>query len=169
MAVPCLADTPATCLNSSVRDSDRLKIKLSHRQVHQRSPRRLGRGQQRDTAREHPGLRHQHRRSEGGFAPSLNAQCLTLTASPDGKTVFVGGDFTQVNGQNRYRIAALDATTGALRAFAGSTDARVRALAVMGNTLYVGGIFSAAANQPRTRLAAFDTAIRPDLHGPGAP
>ena len=93
-----------------------------------------------------------------GFAPTLNAQGLALAASPDGQTIYVGGDFTQVNGQNKYRLAALDATTGAVRPnLTAGVDARVRALAVVGNTLYVGGIFSAAANQPRTRLAAFNT------------
>ena len=92
-----------------------------------------------------------------GFAPTLNAQGLALAASPDGQTVYVGGDFTQINGQNKYRLAALDATTGALRNFTPDMDARVRALAVNGTTLYVGGNFSTAANQPRTRLAAFNT------------
>ena len=91
------------------------------------------------------------------FAPTLNAQGLALAASPDGQTIYIGGDFTQVNGQNKYRLAAVDATTGALRNFTPGMEARVRALAVNGTTLYVGGIFSAAANQPRTRLAAFNT------------
>ena len=90
-----------------------------------------------------------------GFAPSLNAQGLALAASPDGQTIFVGGDFTQINGQNKYRLAALDANTGAVRPnLTVGVDARVRSLAVVGNTLYFGGIFSAVANQPRTRLAA---------------
>ena len=90
-----------------------------------------------------------------GFAPTLNAQGLALAASADGQTIFVGGDFTQINGQNKYRLAALDATTGAVKPnLTVGVDARVRALAVVGNTLYLGGIFSTVANQPRTRLAA---------------
>ncbi len=35
------------------------------------------------------------------FAPALNAQGLAIAASPDGSRIYVGGDFTQVNGVNR--------------------------------------------------------------------
>src|SRR5215213_623927 len=40
------------------------------------------------------------------FAPDLNAQALTLAASPDGTRLYVGGDFTRANGQVRNRVAA---------------------------------------------------------------
>ena len=89
------------------------------------------------------------------WAPSLNAQGLTLAASADGTRLFVGGDFTSVSGITRYRIAALNAATGAVLNWTPGLDARVRVLTVSGDTLYAGGIFSTAANQPRTRLAAF--------------
>ena len=49
-----------------------------------------------------------------GFAPDLNGQALAITASPDGTRVYVVGDFTQVNGQWRVRVAAFDTATGAL-------------------------------------------------------
>src|SRR3712207_8227272 len=39
------------------------------------------------------------------FAPSLNAQALAVTASPDGSRIYVGGDFTQANGQPRFNLA----------------------------------------------------------------
>src|SRR3712207_5992653 len=42
------------------------------------------------------------------FAPDLNAQALTVTASPDGSRIYVGGDFTVADGQPRSRIAAYD-------------------------------------------------------------
>ena len=48
-----------------------------------------------------------------GFAPVLNAQALTVTSSPDGSRLYVGGDFTTVNGVSAQRIAALNPTTGA--------------------------------------------------------
>jgi PKD repeat protein len=92
------------------------------------------------------------------WAPSLNAQGLAITASTDGSTIFVAGDFTNVSGTTRYRIAALDASTGAvLPTFAPAFDARVRALTVVGDTLYIGGIFTSASGQARTRLAAVST------------
>ncbi len=91
------------------------------------------------------------------FAPSLNAQGLAIAASADGTRIFVGGDFTSVDGTARYRIVALDATTGAVVAnFPAKADAQVRALTVSGNTLYAGGSFSTASGQARSRLAAFD-------------
>lgn len=89
------------------------------------------------------------------WAPSLNAQGLAIAASADGSKIIVAGDFTTVNGVNRYRIAELDAATGALvTAFSPGLDARARTLAVVGDTVYVGGIFTTAAGQARSRLAA---------------
>src|SRR3954447_12410692 len=49
-----------------------------------------------------------------GFAPVLNAQALVVTASPDGSRIYVGGDFTTVDGQARRRVAAFDTATGSL-------------------------------------------------------
>lgn len=89
------------------------------------------------------------------WAPSLNAQGMAIAASADGSKIIVAGDFTAVNEVNRYRIAELDATTGALvTSFSPDLDARARALAVVGDTVYVGGIFTTAAGQARSRLAA---------------
>src|SRR5690242_16504742 len=49
-----------------------------------------------------------------GFAPQLNGQVLSVAASPDGSRIYIAGDFTTVNGVVRYRVAALDPTTGAV-------------------------------------------------------
>jgi hypothetical protein len=46
------------------------------------------------------------------FAPALNGQALVVTASPDGSRIYVGGDFTRVDGQPRNRIAAFSVATG---------------------------------------------------------
>src|SRR5690349_6302746 len=48
------------------------------------------------------------------FNHSLNAQGLVVTASPDGTRVYVGGDFTTVDGVARKHIAAFNTATGAL-------------------------------------------------------
>ena len=93
------------------------------------------------------------------WAPALNGQGRALEASADGKTVFVGGDFTNVSGVNRYRLAALDAENGTpLNIFTAPLDAGVRALEVRDGTLYVGGIFNSVGGQARQRLAAFNVA-----------
>ncbi|MGH8976966.1 MAG: cell surface protein, partial [Acidimicrobiia bacterium] len=91
--------------------------------------------------------------------PALNAQGLELAASEDGSRIFVGGDFDQVDGQWRSRIAALDAQTGELLPFNPGANSRVDALAVAGNTLYYGGNFTNIGTNDvgfaaRTRFAA---------------
>jgi hypothetical protein len=91
------------------------------------------------------------------FAPTLNGQVLGVAGSPDGKRVYVAGEFTTVNGAVRDRIAAFDTATGRLvSSFAPALDFRARALAVTATRVYVGGAFTTANGQPRARLAAFD-------------
>ena len=90
------------------------------------------------------------------FAPALNAQALTVKPSPDGRRIYVGGDFTTVDGQVRSKIAAFDTTSGMLdSSFAPTVSAQVRAVAVTGSAVYVGGAFMKANGVARTRLAAF--------------
>jgi PKD repeat protein len=89
------------------------------------------------------------------WAPTLNAGGRAIVASADGTRIFVGGSFTQVNGANRYRVAALDATTGALvPGWTPGTNARVSTLAISGDSLYLGGIFTDIGGVARTRLGA---------------
>jgi PKD repeat protein len=91
------------------------------------------------------------------FNHPLNAQGLAIAASPDGSKVYVGGQFTTVDGLNHYRIAAFDTATGALiSTFRAVTDTTVRALAATSSTLYAGGDFNASGSVARSRLAAFD-------------
>jgi large repetitive protein len=93
------------------------------------------------------------------FSHSLNAQGLVITASPDGSKVYVGGDFTTVDGQARNHIAAFNTATGALdTTFSPSLGSQVRGIAVSPTTVYVGGNFFSANGQARTRLAAFSVA-----------
>ena len=92
------------------------------------------------------------------FNHTLNAQGLVITASPDGSRVYVGGDFTQVDGLTRNHVAAFDTATGALvSSFAPNVGARVAGLAATNSTLYVGGQFLSIGATARTRLAAFQT------------
>ncbi|NAZ81400.1 PKD domain-containing protein, partial [Kineococcus sp. R8] len=93
------------------------------------------------------------------FNASLNSDGQGITSSPDGSRIYVVGNFTQVNGVARYRIAALDARTGALvPGFAPTLDYRVKTVVAVGSTVYIGGAFSVANKVARTRLAAFNAA-----------
>ncbi len=89
------------------------------------------------------------------FRHSLNAQGLVVTASPDGTRVYVGGDFTTVDGQARNRLAAFDTATGSLVAsFHPSMSSRVRALAATTSTVYAGGSFTTVNGSARAHLSA---------------
>ncbi len=85
------------------------------------------------------------------FNPVIDAPVFKIAASPDGTKLFVGGEFTNVNGvPNTTALAALDPTTGApvpattWSAYAsrptGSYD--VRAMSIQGQWLYLGGNFT---------------------------
>lgn len=90
------------------------------------------------------------------FAPSLNGQALSIAASPDGSRIYVGGEFTTVNGVSRSRIAALNASDGSvISSFNPRVGGTVRALAVSADTVYAGGIFTSVGSASRSRLAAF--------------
>ncbi len=91
-----------------------------------------------------------------GFVANLNSQAKTVVASPDGSRIYIGGQFTTVNGASRLRIAALNPTTGAvISAFNAGTSYIVNDLAATATTVYAGGPFSQAQGQNRSRLAAF--------------
>ncbi|WP_315095894.1 alkaline phosphatase [uncultured Cellulomonas sp.] len=93
-----------------------------------------------------------------GWAPVLNGPAYSVAASPDGTRIYVGGDFTSVNGVARNRFAVLDATTGALvTAFTGGANAAVRSIVATATTVYIAGNFNTVAGQSRPRVAAFDT------------
>jgi hypothetical protein len=73
-----------------------------------------------------------------------------------GGTLYLGGSFTQVNGQTRNRLAACNAASGNLLGWNPSANGVVRALKVSpaGTRVYVGGDFSAVGGAARARVAA---------------
>jgi hypothetical protein len=88
----------------------------------------------------------------------------TVTAlGSDGSTLYVGGNFGQVAGENRLALAAFDAA-GRLTPWAPSFASTplagpapgVSGLTVADGKVYVAGTFSVAGGLPRNRLAAFD-------------
>ena len=88
-----------------------------------------------------------------------------------GSTVYAGGLFSSIGGQNRNNIAALDASSGLATAW--DPDAGgdypydyVQALAVSGSTIYVGGPFTSIGGQNRGYLARFSPPAPPTVISP---
>jgi hypothetical protein len=89
------------------------------------------------------------------FNPNAGGIIHALAVS--GATVYVGGAFTTINGSTaRSRLAALDATTGAVSPWNPGASGTVYVLAISGGTVYAGGVFSTLGGAARNRLAAVD-------------
>src|SRR3954468_1406653 len=78
-----------------------------------------------------------------------------------GDTVYVAGAFERIDGQRRdgfAELAAVDAVSGRVRAWAPHMDGVAHALAAASGKLYVGGEFTRVGSARRRYLAAFDAA-----------
>ncbi len=90
------------------------------------------------------------------FNHTLNGAVSVLTASADGATVYVGGDFTTIDGSTRNRIASFTAASGALTSWNPNANGRVAGIAPFGATVYVGGSFSTIGGRTERRVAALN-------------
>ncbi|MBF4630518.1 PKD domain-containing protein [Clavibacter michiganensis subsp. phaseoli] len=89
------------------------------------------------------------------FAPKLNAQALSVTASPDGSRIYVVGDFTDIDGQGYYRAAAFSTATGKIiPAFRPIMGSQTRTVSASNDTVYLGGTFRSVNGAARNYLAA---------------
>jgi trimeric autotransporter adhesin len=92
--------------------------------------------------------------ASGGGSTSVNALAVS------GTTVYVGGRFTNIGGQTRNSLAALDATVATNNAKAWdpnmSAGGAVFAMTLSGTTVYAGGQFASIGGQTRANLAALD-------------
>lgn len=104
-----------------------------------------------------------------------------IRRSPGGGSIYVGGDFTKIDGIDRSKLAAFSTANARTvnnplnNSFKPlGLDRRVRSLAIGDAAVYVGGIFTTAAGQPRSKLAAFNRANgallpwAPQVVGPGS-
>ncbi|MFG3581090.1 hypothetical protein [Micromonospora chersina] len=92
------------------------------------------------------------------FRPVVNGTVKALAASPDGRSLYIGGAFTTVNGVAAPRVARVDAATGAR--VAGFTPAalnnQVNDMRLVGNRLILGGAFQTVGGVTRRALAALN-------------
>ncbi len=90
---------------------------------------------------------------------SGTATVRSLALSPDGQTLYAGGQFGAVNGVGVSNIAAIDTATCTVRDnFKIAVSATVRGLAVTSDTVYLAGDFATVGGQTRSRFAAVSTA-----------
>jgi hypothetical protein len=89
------------------------------------------------------------------FAHTLNGQGLRLAVSSDSKILYVGGDFTTVDGAAHQRLAAFTIATGKLiTGFKPTINGSVRAIAATATEVYIGGSFTVVDGVSHQRLAA---------------
>ena len=65
-----------------------------------------------------------------------------LAAAVDGDTLYLGGDFTTVNGAARRNLAAVRLSTGTLLPWSPRAFGQVETLAVRNGSIYAGGVFT---------------------------
>jgi hypothetical protein len=90
------------------------------------------------------------------IADDPNALRFVSGMALSGGTLYFGGRFPVVGGQPRQNLAAVDATTGALKPWAPGTDGDVASLDVADGNVYAGGDFHHAGGAVRERVAVFD-------------
>lgn len=89
------------------------------------------------------------------FAPNLNAQALSITASPDGSRIYVAGDFTSIDSKGYYRLAAFSTATNTIvSTFKPILSTTGRAVTASNSAVYVGGDFTTVNGVARKYLAA---------------
>jgi len=107
----------------------------------------------------------------GTVGPYSGPNVIGLAAVGD--TVFVGGNFAQINGVARAGLAAVDGRTGQLLGwYPGPANDEVDVLTARRGIIYLGGYFTSVAGQPRNRAAAVDLPVgtllpwSPNVTGP---
>ena len=93
------------------------------------------------------------------FAPNVNGNVNSVLPGPTANTVYIGGAFTQVNGQAAQFVAELDLTTGNLvSTFKPPTFnfGYINDLVVRGNRLYLAGTFTKVGGKAHGGLASLN-------------
>jgi chitodextrinase len=91
------------------------------------------------------------------FNVTLNGRVRAVRLAANGARLYIGGDFTTVNGTTRQRVAAVNPTTGALdTTFVANANASVTTIAPSSNAIFVGGAFTTIKNVARSRIASLN-------------
>lgn len=95
----------------------------------------------------------------GSLLPfDANANNIVRSVYADGNYLYMGGDFTTVNGSiSKNRIAQVNGTTGIATGWNPNADGSVNALALSGTNLFVGGAFANIGGGARAKIASLST------------
>ena len=97
-------------------------------------------------------------RIDEDFFPNMNGEVNTVLAHPDGDKVYIGGSFTQINGETHNRVALLNLNTGnPVAAFdPPNVSAAVTSMKLANGQLYIGGDFGFVGATQRRALASLN-------------
>ena len=89
------------------------------------------------------------------FNPSVNGRVYALASSPNGKYLYIAGQFSSVNGKPRHDLAAFRVKTGKLSPRVGNIkiNGQVRGIAATTSGLYFGGSFGSVGGKKRGHVA----------------
>ena len=86
--------------------------------------------------------------------PGANGKVSALALSPDKRTLYIGGDFTQLNGKRRHDIGAVARKSGATTKYKANANAPVLAIAVTKKRVFLGGSFTKIKDKRRKHVGA---------------
>jgi hypothetical protein len=105
-------------------------------------------------ARNHLAALNVHTGALMGWNPGANDIVNALALKPNGKTIYVGGHFTQVNGAPRLHVAAINALQSTLRPWKANANGKVDVIRATRTRVYIGGAFTVLKGKVRNRLGA---------------
>ncbi len=89
--------------------------------------------------------------------PTVNGGVSAVAVDEENDIVYIAGSFTEVGGEARSGLAALNTDSGALLPWNPGTNGPVYDVALDDGILYVGGLFSEIAGETRNNAAAVTT------------
>ncbi len=102
---------------------------------------------------------------------AIDGKVWALDISPDGKTLYAGGDFIYASGKLHRKAAAFNLTAAGGPVLAWDpqvTGGTVRAIASTSSTIYLGGSFTTVAGVSRPQTAAYTAGTYTFIPGFGA-
>ncbi|MBK9418910.1 MAG: hypothetical protein IPO05_04545 [Flavobacteriales bacterium] len=88
--------------------------------------------------------------------PQPNGVVYTTSLDPSGETLYVGGLFTEVAGQPRQNLAAIDVATRTVTSWAPEVNDLIYTMLALGDSVVVTGSFTTVNGASRIGLAAID-------------